>query len=292
MICSFFERGSSSTAPASSGVSSKFLVRVSSAYSSSKKSGRDCSSIISSVVISLVPPIQVAVGRSRRQDKFLTASCSCYLLPIHSARPTHASGGFRLQVLEMVYEARSGALREFIRLAAKRRLALFFNVHRSLARQSANHAELLRRDEVCHRLGERVAREFALRRSPLFLDDFTLALVQLARDAELHSRAFERIVLGLLDTHLALGCAGADAFSGDAINRDGCGHGNHVADLRDVADCVLPGRGDAIKNVRDRVPLDILDHVHVALAIFPAFAGLDDVRVNLLLESAQGVCES
>src|SRR5436853_585846 len=134
----------------------------------------------------------------------------------------------------MVYEARSCALREFISLAAKYVLALLFNVHARLARQCADHAELLRRDEVGHRLGERVAREFALRRGSLFLDYLTLALVKLARDAELNGCAFQSIMLGLLDAHLTFGCAGTDAFARDAINRDGGGDGNHVADLRDV----------------------------------------------------------
>src|SRR2546421_286493 len=105
----------------------------------------------------------------------------------------------------MVYEAAGRALREFIRLAAKHRLAFLFDINSGLACESADHAKLLRRH---------------------------------------------------------------------------------------VTDGVLPVGNDAIKNVCDRVPLDILDHVEVSLAVSPALAGFDDCGINLLLECAQRVGES
>src|SRR5918999_712270 len=130
----------------------------------------------------------------------LTAYCLLAL-----ARATHSARGLCLEALQVVDEARSGALRKLLCAAAHVRLALLFGIHSGLTRQSADHAELLRRDEVGHRLGERVAREVArLRAGALALDDLALALVELAGDAELDGRALERVVLGLLDAGLVV----------------------------------------------------------------------------------------
>src|SRR5205085_9844499 len=151
-------------------------------------------------------------------------------------RPAHPCGCFLLQAFQMVYEGAGCALRKFICLAAKDRLALFFDINRSLACESTDHAELLGRHKISHRLGKRIARELALRCSAFLLDHFRLALVKLAFDAELDSGALQSIMLSLLDSHLALGCACADTFACDTVNRDGCCDVNHVADLCDVAD--------------------------------------------------------
>src|ERR1041385_333580 len=77
------------------------------------------------------------------------------------ARAAHLEGLLVLQALEVVDEARSGALRKLLGADAHHRLALPVHVHAGLARERPDHAELLRRDEVGHRLGERVAGEVA-----------------------------------------------------------------------------------------------------------------------------------
>src|SRR3954463_12838970 len=119
--------------------------------------------------------MQRAVSSSLR---LLTAHRS---LPASLARAANLEGLLAAEPLEVVYEARSGALRELLRADAHHLLALLVGVNARLARQSANHAKLLRRDEVGHGLRERVFREVAgLRPRALALDDFTLALVQLA----------------------------------------------------------------------------------------------------------------
>src|SRR5215204_895826 len=197
-----------------------------------------------------------------------------------------------LQTLEVVDEARSGALRELLGADAHHLLALLVGVDARLARERADHAELLRRDEVGHRLGERVLRELAgLRAGALALDDLRLALVELARDAELDGGALQGVVLGLLDAGLVVGGPRADALARDAVDADGAGDGHHLADLDDAAHGVRPGRGDAVEDVGDRVPLDVLDHVLVAVAVAPALARLDEARVDRLLQSAQSLGE-
>src|ERR1044072_4873768 len=146
----------------------------------------------------------------------------------HLARAAHFEGLLVLQALEVVDEARSGALRKLLGADAHHRLALLVGVNASLTRQRADHPELLRRDEVGHRLGERVAREFArLRARALALDDLRLALVELARDAELDGRALQGVVLGLLDTGLVVCVPRPDALARDAVDGDGAGDGDH-----------------------------------------------------------------
>ncbi len=54
--------------------------------------------------------------------------------------------------------------------------------------------------------------------------------------------------------------------------------------------CDQVGR-DAVEDVRDGVPLDVLDHVLVAVAVAPALARLDEARVDRLLERAQSLRE-
>ena len=98
-------------------------------------------------------------------------------------------------------------------------------------------------------------------------------------------------MLGLLDSGLVVGGSGADALARHAVNRDGDGDGDHVTDLDDAANRMRPCRGDAVEEVCDRVPLDVLDHVLVAVAVAPALARLDEARVNRLLQSAQGLRE-
>src|SRR5919112_423905 len=131
----------------------------------------------------------------------------------------------------------------------------------------------------------------ASRASALALDDFRLALVKLARDAELDGGALQGVVLGLLDAGLVVGVTRADALARDAVDGDGAGDGDHLADLDDAAHGVRPGRGDAVEDVGDRVPLDVLDHVLVAVAVAPALARLDEARVDRLLERAQSLRE-
>src|ERR1051325_3949792 len=102
------------------------------------------------------------------------------------ARAANLEGLLAAEPLEVVDEARSCALRELLGAHAHHGLALLVGVDARLARQRANHAELLRRPEVCPRLRERVCREVAgLRGRARRLDDLALALVELARDAEL-----------------------------------------------------------------------------------------------------------
>src|SRR5215210_5260720 len=174
---------------------------------------------------------------------FETVSSSPRLLTAHRsllttlARAAHFEGLLVLQALEVVDEARSGTLRKLLGANAHHRLALLVGVNARLARQRADHAELLRRDEVGHRLRQRVAGEVPrLRAGALALDDLRLALVQLARDAELNGRALQRVVLGLLDAGLVVGVPRPDALARDAVNGDGAGDGDHLADLDDAAD--------------------------------------------------------
>src|SRR5215211_8780958 len=77
------------------------------------------------------------------------------------AGAAHFEGLLVLQALEVVDEARSGALRQLLGADAHHLLALLVGVNARLARKRADHAELLRRDEVGHRLRERVLRELA-----------------------------------------------------------------------------------------------------------------------------------
>src|SRR5919112_1668945 len=131
----------------------------------------------------------------------------------------------------------------------------------------------------------------ASRASALALDDFRLALVKLARDAELDGGALQGVVLGLLDAGLVVGVTRADALARDAVDGDGAGDGDHLADLDDAADGVRPGGRDAVEDVGDGVPLDVLDHVLVAVAVAPALARLDEARVDRLLQGAQSLRE-
>src|SRR3712207_7069599 len=50
-------------------------------------------------------------------------------------------------------------------------------------------------------------------------------------------------------------------------------------------------RSDAVEDVGHGVPLDVLDHVLVAVAVAPALARLDEARVNRRLQSAQSLRE-
>src|ERR1043165_8775401 len=232
------------------------------------------------------------LSRTSRTIKRLRTASGVPLSRRRLARAAHLEGLLALEALEVVDEARSGALGKLLGADAHHRLALLVRVNAGLARERADHAELLRRHEVGHRLGERVFRKVArLRARALRLDDLGLALVEFARDAELDGRALQGVVLGLLDAGLVVGGAGADALAGDSVNRDGTGDGDHVANLDDAANRVRPGRRDAVEDVRDRVPLDVLDHVLVAVAVAPALARLDEARVNRLLQSAQGLGE-
>src|SRR5215207_3227787 len=207
-----------------------------------------------------------------------TAYCSPPTARLAGA--AHLEGLLVLQALEVVDEARSGALRELLGADAHHLLALLVGVDAGLARQRADHAELLGRDEVGHRLRERVLGELAgLRARAVALDDLTLALVELARDAELDGGALQRVVLGLLDAGLVVGVPRPDALARDAVDDDGGGDGHHAADLRDVADGVRPRRRDAVEYVGHDVPLNIFDHVLVALPVGPALTRLDELRV-------------
>src|ERR671921_2260811 len=197
------------------------------------------------------------------------------------ARAANLEGLLAAEPLEVVDEARRGALRQLLGADAHDRLALLVGVDARLARERANHAELLRRHEVGHRLRERVFREVAgLGPRARRLDDLALALVQLARDAELDGRALQGVVLGLLDAGLVVGRARPDALARDAVDGDGAGDGDHVAYLDDAANRVRPGGRDAVEDVCDGMPLDVLDHVLVAVAVAPALARLDEARVN------------
>src|SRR3712207_1043399 len=138
------------------------------------------------------------------------------------ARAAHLEGLLALEPLEVVNEGGRGALRQLLRADAHHRLALLVGVNARLARERPDHAELLRRDEVGHGLRQRVFRELAgLRAGALALDDLRLALVELARDAELDGGALQGVVLGLLDARLVVGVPRADALARDAVNRDG-----------------------------------------------------------------------
>src|SRR5215210_1694123 len=108
------------------------------------------------------------------------------------ARAANLESLLAAETLEVVDEARSRTLRKLLGAHAHDRLALLVGVDARLARERANHAELLRRHEVCHRLRERVFREVAgLRAGARRLYDLALALVELARDAELDGRALQ-----------------------------------------------------------------------------------------------------
>src|SRR4051812_41243704 len=163
------------------------------------------------------------------------------------ARAANLEGLLAAEALEVVYEARSGALRKLLGADAHHLLALLVGVDARLASDRANHAELFRRHETRHRLRERVFREVAgLRARARRLDDLRLALVQLARDAELDGRALQGVVLGLLDAGLVVGRARPDALARDAVDGDRTGDGDHVADLDDAANRVRPGGRDAV----------------------------------------------
>src|SRR3712207_3506719 len=138
------------------------------------------------------------------------------------ARAANLEGLLAAEPLEVVDEARSGALRKLLGAHAHDRLALLVGVDARLARERANHAELLRRHEVGHGLRERVFREVAgLGARARGLDDLALALVELARDAELDGRALQGVVLGLLDAGLVVRRARAHALARDAVDGDG-----------------------------------------------------------------------
>src|SRR5205085_3736365 len=48
---------------------------------------------------------------------------------------------------------------------------------------------------------------------------------------------------------------------------------------------------DADEQVRDRLPFDVFDRVHLTVAVAPTFARLDEARINRLAQGAQSVRE-
>ena len=116
---------------------------------------------------------------------------------------------------------------------------------------------------------------------------FAIALIQLARNAELNRCAFQRVVFGFFDAGFGVDIACADAFARDAVDCDRCDDHYGFTHLRDLFDRVSPRRGLTIKDVGHGVPLHVFDHVFVTGIIRPTFARFDQIGVQRLAQATQ-----
>ncbi len=94
-------------------------------------------------------------------------------------------------------------------------------------------------------------------------------------------------MLGLFDAGLAADAARADAFAGDAVDRDRDRDGDDIADLTDVLDRVFPVSGVFVEDVGDGVPLDVIHHLGVAAVVAVSRPLTDHQRVNALPQFAE-----
>src|SRR5262249_43251131 len=191
---------------------------------------------------------------------------------------------FLLAALEVVNEARRGSFGNLFNIALHERLALLLDVAADLASQVSDHPELFRCHQIAQRFGPWIAQN--ARRDAVLLDHVGFTAIKVARDAEFHGGAFQRVVFGLFNAGLAFGRPGSDALARYAVNGDRGGHRNQITHLRDVADGVRPVGRDAIPDVRPRVPFDVFDPLRLPLGVGPPFARLDQPWINRLAQRA------
>src|SRR5262249_22060067 len=112
-------------------------------------------------------------------------------------------------------------------------------------------------------------------------DNLRFPFIKIASDAEFDSCSFQRVVLSLLNAHFVMSVSGAYAFPRYAVYRYRDRYGYDVADLLDALNPMHPVRRRIVENVCQRLPLDVIDHLDIAIAVAPAFALLHKLRIDI-----------
>ena len=81
--------------------------------------------------------------------------------------------------------------------------------------------------------------------------------------------------------------AGTEAFASHAVNCDSDCDRHQITDLPNILNGVSPIRSRLVQDVRDGMPFDIVDHLHIAVSVTPTFSLFHEVRIYVLPELSQ-----